>query len=364
MVALQGFADPNRIRGAIDIARELIPFRSTRGSQDERRVATHLCSILRTRFGAIPEYHPVPGEEGGNVWLPFGTPRIVLSTHLDVVPAPDELFDPRWEDGKLYGRGACDAKGIIGAMVEVAALLRAQGKTDFGLLFVTGEEVNGSGAKHAAELLSNVGIRYVINGEPTQGKIVTGHKGVLNVTLGFEGKAAHSGYPERGVDANRKLIDVLARIYALSDRGVFGVDPELGLTTFSAGVLRSTNGGAHTICAHAEAKCMFRTTVSNDDVLETLHREIPEIESIVIGNTLPPVHMLPIEGFGHETVAFATDIPHYQKLAGVECVLFGPGSIWDAHTDHEWIGWQEMGRGINGYLKIHQALERRLSVET
>ena len=122
-------------------------------------------------LGFQPEMMPV-SRDRSNVFATWGKPDVVLSTHMDTVPP----FFPAHEDAEhIYGRGSCDAKGILAAQVTAAERLKNDGVEDFALLFLVGEETVSDGAREAN--LHPRGSRYIINGEPTENKLVIGSKG-------------------------------------------------------------------------------------------------------------------------------------------------------------------------------------------
>ena len=136
-----------------------------------------------------------------------GTPSVLYSTHFDCVPP---FFPSRVENGRIYGRGSCDAKGILAAQVAAADRLRAQGETRVGMLFVVGEERGSDGAKRANAAARDT--TYLINGEPTDSRLGLATRGVLRVGLKAKGRAAHRRFPELGESAIEKLLAVLAEI--------------------------------------------------------------------------------------------------------------------------------------------------------
>ena len=142
-----------------------------------------------------------------NVLAYWGEPAVTLSTHMDTVPP----FFPSREDAEfIWGRGACDAKGIIAAMIAAAEKLLGEGVKNFALLFVVGEERNSAGAAVAAR--APRGSRYLVNGEPTENKLALASKGVLRFEVVARGRMAHSAYPELGESAIEALLDALEAI--------------------------------------------------------------------------------------------------------------------------------------------------------
>ena len=190
----------------VELARSLIDFDSTTGR--EGPVARWLAGWLRDR-GYDVEEQPVEGDRI-NLYVALGPPDVVLSTHLDCVPPH---FPSREENGRLYGRGACDAKGIAAAQVGALERLRAAGETRVGLLLVVGEE-RGSHGAHAANRAPR-GSRYLLNGEPTDSRLGIATRGVCRVRLSSTGKTAHSSHPEEGVSAIEKLVDALVALRTL-----------------------------------------------------------------------------------------------------------------------------------------------------
>lgn len=295
------------------------------------------------------------GTDRANLLIEVGVPRIVFTTHLDVVDAPEHMFTPRREGDVLYGRGACDAKGIAVTMLATIEELVSRGERDFALLLVCGEEIDGAGARIAAEQLKGSGVRYIVNGEPTELRLVVAHKGSLNVIIKTHGVSAHSGYPERGRDANRRLLDLCQRLYQLN----YGSDPELGDGTLNIGEVQG-GIGSNVVSPSAEARGVIRTVLPTDETIALIRKQIPDLEEVELLYGVDPVRCLKLPGFDHEVAAYCTDIPNFAPL-GAEAVLYGPGSIHDAHTDHERISLSDVQAGKEGYLTIYKLLKSRAS---
>jgi acetylornithine deacetylase len=333
----------------IALASSLIRFRSLSGS--EGPITDFLFETLSAR-GWDVERLPIGGDRD-NLFVSFGIPEILFTTHTDVVPGPDYAFFPVVRDGRLYGRGACDTKGIIATMITVADRLRERGVSNFGLLFVVGEELDGIGARRASEQLQGRGVRFIINGEPTEGKVMRAHKGSLGLDISCEGVACHSGYPEQGRDANAELVRILARIIEYP----WPADSTLGRTTVNCGVISGGMAG-NIISPRAEARVVFRTVTSNGEILSTVNEMLPPTASIEVGYDVPPVSLLEIPGMPSDVAAYCTDIPNFAPL-GAECVLYGPGSILVAHTDQEHIALKDIEEAIFGYEHIFNRLRER-----
>jgi acetylornithine deacetylase len=348
----------------VALARTLIDIDSTSGLEGE--VGRALAQYLRGRGYSVLE-QPLPetvqapaagpgGADGGppttrpprvNVIAAVGEPRLVFSTHLDCVPP---FFPSRIEDGRVYGRGACDAKGILAAQVAAAERLRAAGETRVGLLFVAGEERGSDGARAANTIAS--GSRYLINGEPTDLRLGSATRGCFRVRLVTDGRAAHSGYPELGESAIEKLLDVLAALRTV----VWPADPQLGTTHYTVGLIR---GGVapNVVPPHAEAEVFFRTVGPHEGVRARLASAVAGRARIDEILELPVVRLHTLPGFEIDVFSFFSDVPFLTRWGTP--LLVGPGSIHVAHTDHEHVAIDELHRAVD----LYERLAKRLLVE-
>jgi acetylornithine deacetylase len=272
-------------------------------------------------------------------------PRVVFCTHLDTVPP---FFPSRLEDGLLHGRGACDAKGILAAMLAAGeALLREGAQPAF--LFVAGEETDSIGAKSAAA--SGRRADYIVVGEPTGNVPAEAHKGMLSYTLAAEGRAAHSAYPERGASALHALLDVLADIRAAA----WGTDPVLGPSTLNVGLMRG--GVAPNVTApSAEAVVYHRIVDAIEPRREQLERIVAGRASIRVHSAVGAQRMLVPEGYPRCAVSFGSDIPYLRAMAAP--LLAGPGSIHQAHADDEHVAVDELLDAVGLYIDLYHALTR------
>lgn len=247
----------------------------------------------------------------------------------------------------LFGRGACDAKGILAAQVAAAESLRASGETRFALLFVVGEERGSDGARIANERAPD-GVRFLINGEPTDNRLGTATRGLLRVRVRADGRAAHSSFPELGESAIDKLLDALMVL-----RGVtLPDDPLLGRTHYTVGLIE---GGVapNVVSPHASAELAFRTVGSG----ETVREAINVVESLVgLEHVLdiPAVRMHTLPGFDTAVFPYTTDVPLLTRWGTP--LLVGPGSFHVAHTDEEHLAIDEMMTAIH----LYESLARQL----
>ncbi len=324
-----------------ELTRQLMLIPSVTGTEGE--VGRFLDSFLK-EGGYRVETQPV-GEDRFNVMAYAGEePKVVFCTHIDTVPP---FLDVSEDDEALYGRGACDTKGIFAAMYTAGERLRADGHKNFGFLLLVGEETGGDGAKAANQL--DWSSEFVIVGEPTENKLARAQKGTLLADLSVEGKAAHSGYPEAGVSALHPLIDVLHDCV----RADWGQDPVLGKGTCNVGVVR---GGerANIVAPDAMASIMLRTVENVEGVRERLLQVVGGRAVIDVQAGSSPQHMHVVPGFAETVVSFGSDIPYLGNLG--KPLLVGPGSILDAHTAHEKISKRDLLEGVELYDRLARSL--------
>ena len=281
------------------------------------------------------------GPERLNVLATWETPLVVLSTHMDTVPP---FFSSSEDSEFVHGRGACDAKGILAAMICAADRLRAAGVRNFGLLFVVGEEKDSLGALTAAK--HPRGTKFLVNGEPTENKLALGSKGALRFVLTARGRLAHSAYPELGESAIDKLLDALnaARTVPLPE------DTLLGKSTLNIGTI--AGGRAPNVIAdEAHADLMFRTVGDPEPIRAALRAAIAGRVEIEEALHTPALHLEAVPGFETTVVAYTTDIPNFGGAWG-EPLLIGPGSIHVAHTAEERISKRELTEAIEIYKQL------------
>jgi acetylornithine deacetylase len=328
----------------IALARRLIDVPST--TENELAVAELLEREL-SQLGFATRRHEVSATRFNLLALAGGRPRVVLNSHIDTVPP---WFGSDEDEEFVYGRGACDTKGIIAAMIAAGERLRARGVDEFAFLFVVGEETDSIGAKSANVAFADLAAEYVVVGEPTQSTFAHASKGALTCVVRFEGIAGHSAYPELGDSAIHRMVSAIAEINATD----WGSDEVLGKTTVNVGVVR---GGEkpNIIAALAECELIFRLVTTPEEVQSRLEALVAKHGGAIIasrGN--PPQHMIVPEGWDSVVVSFNTDVPWLSSLG--KPLLYGPGSILDAHGVHERIAKRELLDAIGTYEEIVVAL--------
>ena len=336
----------------IALTRELVDVEST--TFNEGRVGELVADLLAQQGYAVERMPVMQGAlvSGGartgerfNVvaTMPGSTPELFFSTHMDTVPP---FFASREDEEFLYGRGTCDAKGILAAQVATAERLVAQG-LPVGLLFVVGEERDSAGAAEANR--HPRGSRFLINGEPTDNRLAIASKGALRLELHAHGKMAHSAYPELGESAIDKLVDVLYDLRRLT----LPVDPEIGDSTLNVGLL--AGGRAPNVIAdHAEAHLLIRLIGPSEETRAEVERIVGARAEVHFSLDLPFVRMRAVAGLPTMTAKFTTDIP--SLTAWGEPFLLGPGSIHVAHTPAERISKRELLEAVDLYEMLAKTL--------
>jgi len=265
---------------------------------------------------------------------------------MDTVPPFIEASE---REEKIYGRGACDAKGIIASQIFAAEELRKQGISDIGLLFTVDEEQGSTGARAANKHPIAAKCEFMINGEPTDNDLAIGSKGSLRFSIKTKGKAAHSAYPEMGESAIEKLLDILTDVRKIK----FPNDEFFGETTNNIGLI---GGGLKTnvIAPNAEAGLHIRLTTGDKPILEMLKKTIDGRGEIEVMSVALPVKMLAVEGFRQKVVRFTTDIPHLPNWGTP--LLLGAGSILVAHTKDEFVLKRDLEEAVGLYVNLAKEL--------
>lgn len=314
-------------------------------SGDEEAIGFFLRDHLQS-LGWTVELQKVSENQNNVIAYLNDTPRVWFSTHLDTVPP---FIPPTEDDEKIYGRGACDAKGIIAAQITAAERLREEGIEDIGLLYTVEEERSSTGARAANEHPLAAKCEHLINGEPTDNDLAIGSKGTFRLNIKTSGKAAHSAYPEEGDSAIEKLLDILEDVRHTK----FPSDDFFGDTTVNIGTI---DGGTalNVIPPSAEAGLAIRLTTPRkpiEDALQSLLRNRGEIEVLSCSE---PVKMLPVDGFEQKVVRFTTDIPYLTNWG--QPLLFGPGSILVAHTKDEFVLKKDLEDAAGHYAALARKL--------
>ncbi len=340
--------DPVRSRSAeafdlLTFARSLVDIDSTTGG--EGAAGRWLSDYLRRLGYRVAEQRV--DETRFNVFATVGEPHLVFSTHYDCVPP---FFPSRIDGDRLYGRGACDAKGILAAQVAAAEVLRAGGEDRAGLLFVVGEERGSDGARVANEAAPR-SCRFLVNGEPTDNRLGTATRGILRLRLRASGRAAHSAFPELGESAIDKLIDAIVALRGIA----LPSDPELGRTHYTIGLI---GGGIapNVIPPSAEAEVMFRT-VSDARLVRDAVAPLETLVAIEHVLEVPPIRMTTIEGLETSVFSYTTDVPLLPCWG--RPLLCGPGSIHVAHTADEFVSIRELAAARDVYVTIARRLLAR-----
>ena len=304
----------------------------------------HLSRLAGPTGGRVEQLQVEPHRF--NVLASWDQPVVTLSTHMDTVPP---FYASREDDEFIWGRGACDTKGIVASMIHAAAGLLDGGQRNFGLLFVVGEERNSAGAYAAAR--DSRGSRYIVNGEPTGNQLALGSKGALRYEIVAGGRMAHSAYPHLGESAIEKLLDALERVR----RVPLPADPVLGPSTLNIGTI-SGGRAPNVIADAAQAEVFIRLVDGGASTRAAVAAAVEGFAEAREVLTIPAVHLGALDGFETTVVSYTTDIPAFGGTWG-QPFLLGPGSIHVAHTAEERVPKRELIEAV----QIYQKLVRRLS---
>jgi acetylornithine deacetylase len=324
----------------VALCAELLSIQSPTGR--EGKIVEFVSRRLVSRGWNVTVQEVTPGR--GNVWASRGGGGVTLSTHLDTVPP---YVRPKMDGDRLFGRGACDAKGIAAAMLSAADRLADSGEDRVDLLMVVGEEKGSDGARAANHLPATS--RFLINGEPTESRLASGAKGSLRVTVKTRGREAHSAYPQLGRSAIEPMLELLPTLRSLQ----LPSDPDLGDTTVNIGTIR---GGteANIIPGECEAELMFRIVGDVAPVKAMIEQWAAGRAEIDYGSYIPAQHFHVVPGFDVAPVAYTSDIPLLGRWGTP--LMFGPGSIHVAHTPDEHIDVRELRESVNTYERLVRSL--------
>jgi acetylornithine deacetylase len=326
----------------VALTRQLVDIDSTTG--DEGQVGHFLLQELR-RLGYNVQRMVAEGERA-NVYATAAqesNPTIVFSTHMDTVPPFISSFE---DDQRIYGRGACDAKGIIAAQIAAAERLREE-SVYVGLLFLVGEERDSLGAK-VANQQSN-GCKFLINGEPTENRIATASKGALRVELTASGRMAHSAYPELGESAIDKLVEALQRLRAME----LPSDPEVGPCTLNIGTIEGGRA-PNVIPDKAQALLLYRLIGPSENLRREIAQTVGKLAKVEFTLEIPFVRLRTFDNLPTMVAAFTTDIPALSNWG--QPLLVGPGSIHVAHTPNEYVEKKQLQEAAALYSAIAKKL--------
>ena len=332
-----------------ELTRALVDIESITGN--EETVGLYLfdyLSGLASRYhGRVERMEVEPHRY--NVFAQFGErPLVTLSTHMDTVPP---FFPSREDEECIWGRAACDTKGIIASMITAAAALLEKGGTNLGLLFVVGEERNSAGAFHAAR--HPRGSRFIVNGEPTENKLALGSKGALRYELVAHGKMAHSAYPELGESAIEKLLDTLADVRKIE----LPVDETLGPSTLNIGTIAGGRA-PNVIPDEARAELLIRLVGDSSGTKRAMFEAARGRVDVNEVLEIPALRLGSLDGLETTVVAYTTDIPAFGKAWG-QPFLFGPGTIHVAHTLEERVPKRQLLEAVEIYQRMVKDLWKR-----
>ena len=327
------------------LTRALVDIESITGNEAGvgQYLFNYLSPIAARTGGTVEKIEVEPNRH--NIFATWGEPVVTLSTHLDTVPP---FFASREDEEFIWGRGACDVKGIIASMITAVQNLLDEGARRFALLFVVGEERNSAGAYFMGRQAR--GSKFIINGEPTENRLALGSKGSLRFEITASGRMAHSAYPELGESAIEKLLDALERVRRIP----MPSDPVLGPSTLNIGTL--TGGRAPNVIAdQARAEILIRLVSDPAPRRRAMSDAVAGLAEAREVLCIPAVRLGALDGFETTVVSYTTDIPAFGSAWG-QPFLIGPGSIHVAHTSEERVAKKQLLEAVT----IYQSIVKRL----
>ena len=303
----------------------------------------HLSRIAGATSGRVERMDVEPHRF--NVLATWDDPVVTFSTHMDTVPP---FFASREDAEFVWGRGACDTKGIIASMIFAVQDLLAEGVRNIALLFVVDEERESAGALVAAK--QPRGSRYLINGEPTDNKLALGSKGALRCEVIAHGRMAHSAYPHLGESAIDKLLDALECVRRIP----LPHDETFGPSTLNIGTIQGGRA-PNVIPDYAQAEIFFRLVDDGSATRAALKAIADGGVDVREVRCTPALKFAKVAGFETFVASFTTDIPAFNGTWG-EPFLIGPGSVHVAHTDEERVAKKELMEAV----EIYKSLAKRL----
>jgi acetylornithine deacetylase len=328
----------------VSLTRQLVDIESISGNEAE--IGNFLHAEL-SRLGYAAQRMVAEGDRC-NVFATLpnaSTPTVVFSTHMDTVPP---FFASSEDATRVYGRGSCDAKGIIASQIIAAERLRAE-KTAVGLLFLVGEERDSLGAKVANH--QSPGSKFLINGEPTENRIAVASKGALRVELTATGRMAHSAYPELGESAIDKLLEALTRLLAMK----LPTDDEVGPCTLNIGTIEGGRA-PNVIPDKARAQLLYRLIGPSEKLRAEIAGAVDGLANADVTLEIPFTQLRTLNGMPTMIAAYTTDIPSLTNWG--QPLLVGPGSIHVAHTEGEYVEKKQLTDAVDLYCKIAKKLMR------
>jgi acetylornithine deacetylase len=329
----------------VALTRRLVDIESTTGN--EGRVGILLANELQ-RLGYDVQ-GTIVEDDRANVYAtspPEPNPAVVFSTHMDTVPP---FIASSEDETRIYGRGSCDAKGIIAAQIAAAERLKADG-IYIGLLFLVGEERDSAGAKLANQQKNSC--KFLINGEPTENRVAIASKGSLRVQITAMGRMAHSAYPELGESAIDKLIEALHRLRAME----LPSDPDIGPCTMNIGLIEGGRA-PNVIPDNARAQLLYRLVGPAEGLRNEIVTTVGDLAKVEFTLEIPAVRLRSFEGIPTMVAAFTTDIPALSNWG--QPLLLGPGSIHVAHTEGEYLEKKQLEDAVELYSSIAKKLAQK-----
>ncbi len=314
----------------------------------------------------------------------YQSPSIMLNTHLDTVPAGDREkwsfppFSGEVREGKIFGRGAVDAKGILASFLGALRELADRGWPLRGriiLAAVADEEVEGKGTKKL--IASNLRTDYAIVGEPTSLYVCTAHKGRLVIEVDFHGRSVHASTPSKGVNAiyyASQFIEKIQKIKFKEKHFLLG-SPTCTATLIKGGIKDNIVPDSCNVTLDLRILPSMKPNIVSRTLEKIIREDIPrKYFQVRVVNYIPPAET-PIENplvrIARESIKEVTgrrvmvkgfqatcDMSFLVNHARIPTIILGPGRIEDAHVIDEAVEVQDLVKAAEIYVKILEKILR------
>lgn len=367
---------------AEDFLRRMVPYRTVNEPGNEKPLAECIADILKTE-GFTTEIQDIAVNRA-NVVARIGNSdrKVILSGHLDVVPAGAgwdmEPFVVTERAGRLYGRGTCDMKGGIAAMMAAAIKIKREGTlkdAELTLAFVADEEINGTGTKCFVKNFRKGSSNLTVLGEPTENQIFIAHRGVVRLRIVIKGRQCHSGRPEDGINALTMMGRFLVEVERLNQKKQHFVQPILPAPTVAA---TRAGGGIKDNVVPGEAEIVLDFRTVPGDTAEKLMAETNAMLDQALRDmggawTVEPfIDVLPgLTPIDAESVQIAKSayrkacnadprVDYFTACCDMSCftshgfdtIILGPGHIAQAHTLDEYVEKNQLSMAVSIYEQI------------
>jgi len=347
------------------LLQSLVAIPSVSGS--EGALADHISALLTAKGVRV-------NRQGHSLWFEVGegAPRLLFLSHLDTIPPCEgwttDPLNPQWENGRIHGLGANDAKGCVASLIMASRALSAQPSEDAGtaiFAFAAEEETEGKGTQAMLPHLGNIDAAVVC--EPTGLQVCTAQRGRLVLKCSAKGTAAHAAHARLGENAIHTAARDIAKLESLSfePHALLGVTRPV-VTTIQGGRVRNQ------VPDHCEFFVDIRTTpnLKEEEVLRTIAGELESAVTVVSSDYCPtathpsePIVRAALVASNTTSSVGSNTTSDWVFLGDIPAVKAGPGDTHRSHRPDEWVSLNELKAGTVFYTNLAKAYYRIKSTE-